>query len=171
MSTIEPPSKAGTPVAIQDGDSLRFGRWSSGAFGGSLFFHRTRVIDGRRFPWMSRVMLFRSPSDDAQRRQGSRTILFPGMLFLTNYALDHRRGLVLELCNITFTAPPSWARKSEMHVPRSYTWITDVALCGVDLSHQTWCHHLPPRFYRRTIEDGERWLFGLKKNDRLLAEK
>jgi len=49
-------------------------------------------------------------------------------------------------------------------------YVEAVALLGRDETGQLWMHFLPPRYYLASIEACERWLFGMSKEDVMVAQ-
>ncbi|MDA4127335.1 MAG: hypothetical protein OK452_09090 [Thaumarchaeota archaeon] len=174
MSTPKLP-RNGLPRTISDGEMLSFAvfnRWLPGAsLRGGFFFRENRAFATQYFPNIRRTIFLRNPGPTMIPRRGYRVVWYPARqtLSLLDYSADFTRGIVLQFATMSHRMPPNGTvARIERRV--SSEWCTDLILCGIDRSKQVWAHHIPVRLANRGIEAGERWLFGLQKDDVLARE-
>jgi hypothetical protein len=92
------------------------------------------------------------------------------MLYLWDYRVDQRRGVVLKLATLSLAEPSEYAARTELRLQPEGPWATDVALAGQDTSQQTWLHHVPPSLIHEGVESCERWIFRMKRGDVMVHE-
>lgn len=128
---------------------------------------------------MDHLAFMRNPEDNQisigphERLEQYRVIYYPGNYFLNlvDYTVNSTRGIVLNLVLLTLSKPSTTERVwAGLTKSGQDLWVTDVCCAGCDMSYQTWMRHVPLEFFRSGVEACERWLFGMKEGDEMVAE-